>query len=244
MTAPASEWTLVGSDLVRRGFEENLEGWRRAGLGAVDPAALRATSGRGGAVALAIPGGRAWIKPYRHGGVLRALLGDVYWDRPPRPVGEMRALLAARRAGIVAPEPLAAIIAPLAGPVGALLHRGALVTREIPGRCTLAEALCAAGHPGERVGLLACAWRVIGRLHAAGIRHRDLNATNLLVGGPDEEVAVIDFDGAVVGRGEVGAIGRAFARRRLARSVAKLSLPGLDRSAVAALLRDGSEGSP
>lgn len=237
MTAPAG-YLVVGSDLVRRGCEGMLAAWRAVAARPPRSPAAVATAGRGGAFALAEAGGRVWLKPYRHGGLLGGLLGDVYWDRPPRPVGELRATLAARAAGVVAPEVLAAIVLPLGGPAGALLHRGLLVTRELGGRRSLAEALCAAA-PDGREALLAGAAAAIARLHGAGIRHRDLNATNLLVGAEPGDVAVIDFDGAAVAAQPVGPIGRALARRRLSRSVAKLGLAGLDRHSTARLLRGG-----
>lgn len=178
--------------------------------------------------------GRAWLKLHRHGGLLRGLLGEIYWERPERPLREAEATEAARRAGVTAPEVLAAIVDPLPPPLGRL-YRSGLVTREIAGRRSLAEAL-RESPPGERGELVGRCWDVLRRLHARGIRHRDANATNFLVGAPGEEPAIIDFDGAEVGDAPLGEAARLFARRRLARSVAKLGLPGLDRRAVAAIL--------
>jgi len=229
--------------LVRRGFETEAASWLGPGAGsaiasgrASEPAASERTeAGRGGAVRVALGGGgAAWLRPYRHGGLLRRVLGGIYWERPPRAWRELVATEAARRSGIAAPEVLAAAARPLAPPL-CWLHRDVLVTREIAGRRSLAAALRSSTSESERRAWLARAWAVIERLHAAGIRHPDLNTGNLLVGEPCEPIAVIDFDRAVVGA-PVGAVGRAFARRRLARSVAKLGLPGLDRRGVAAVL--------
>jgi hypothetical protein len=219
---------------VRPGFEREAWAWRAA---LASPAPLRepGTAGRGGARALPLPGGgRAWLKPHRHGGLLRGLLGEIYWEHPERPLREAEATEAARRAGVTAPEVLAAIVDPLPPPLGRL-YRGGLVTREIAGRRSLAEAL-RESPPGERGELVGRCWEVLRRLHARGIRHRDANATNFLVGAVGEEPAIIDFDGAEVGDTPLGEAARLLARRRLARSVAKLGLPGLDRRAVAAIL--------
>ena len=79
-----------------------------------------------------------------------------------------------------------------------LFYRADLVTEELPTRLTLARAL-------EQGPLGADAWRAIGacigRLHARGVHHADLNAHNLLLG-PDGAVYVLDFDrGRIRARG-------------------------------------------
>jgi 3-deoxy-D-manno-octulosonic acid kinase len=180
-------------------------------------------------------GGDAFVRRYVHGGLLGALLGDRYWQRPSRPLRELLATEAARAAGVVAPEVLAAVVQPAAA--GGLLYRGVLVTRALAGRRALADALRAATDDDGRRRWIACAVGAVRRLHAAGIRHPDLNVTNVLVGvRPEDDAALIDFDRARVGTGPVGAAGVALARRRLSRSIAKLGLPGLDRAGAAAAL--------
>lgn len=224
---------------VRRGYEAELDGWLRAayapppGRAARDVEA-RPASGRGTVAAVDLPGGgRAFVRRYVHGGLLRHLLRDVYWGRPPRPWRELVATEAARRAGIVAPEVLAAAALPLAG-AGARLYRGVLVTRGLPGRRPLTLALRAASGAAERLEWIACATRAISDLHAAGIRHPDLNVGNVLVAAaPTVPAALIDFDRARVGTRPVGRVGRVLARRRLSRSIAKLGLAGLDRAGAA-----------
>ncbi|MFM7142817.1 MAG: hypothetical protein ACKO2K_12985, partial [Alphaproteobacteria bacterium] len=59
---------------------------------------------------------------------------------------------------------------------------------------------------------------------------------NFLVGEAGLEPALIDFDGAVVGESPVGEPLRRMARLRLARSVAKLGIEGLDRRGVEAIV--------
>jgi hypothetical protein len=222
---------------VRRELDGELARWLASDGEAAGPAAA---GGRGGLRVMSLPaGGSAFVRRYRHGGLLGRLLGEIYWQHPSRPWRELLATEAARAAGIAAPEVLAAAALPVAQawPLS-LLYRGVLVTRGIEGRRTLADALRTAGSPEERRRWILCAAAAMARLHAAGIRHPDLNAANFLVGDtPEEPAAVIDFDRARVGPRPVGALGRALARRRVARSVAKLGLGGLDRAAVAQLLR-------
>src|SRR5690606_11653615 len=109
-------------------------------------------------------------------------------------------------------------------------YRGVLVTRAIEGRRPLGDALRAAS-PAERTRWIDAAARAVRRLHACGVRHPDLNVSNLLVGeDPDVPIAIVDFDRAAVSARPVGALGRRLARRRLSRSIAKLGLPGLSRA--------------
>jgi 3-deoxy-D-manno-octulosonic acid kinase len=234
LTVPGG-FVRADASLVRSGYETRLDEWTSAVLGV---GGARET-GRGSIGRIALPDGHAIVKHYRHGGWLRGVLGDVYWQRPPRPWRELAATEAARAAGVLAPEVLAAVVAPLgtAAPL-AWLYRGELVTREIPGRRSLGSALRGAADPAERRVWLAAAARAMRKLHRAGIRHPDLSVGNFLVGAdPGAPIAIIDFDRAVALGRPVGAVGRWAARRRLARSVAKLGLPALDRTSVAAIVR-------
>jgi hypothetical protein len=234
---------------VRRGYEAELAGWL-AWLGDGDPAGARHAGGSGGRGgvrrARLADGGEAYVRRYLHGGLLGALLRDVYWQHPPRPWRELAATEAARRAGVPAPEVLAAAALPLAarragGPT--FLYRGLLVTRALAGRRPLGDALRAARDAGERRAWIACAVRAVQGLHRAGVTHPDLNVSNVLVvDSPEEPAALIDFDRAVVGRRPPGRLRVALAVRRLSRSIAKLGLPGLDRRGAAAALREAGLG--
>jgi len=224
-----------GASLVRSGYEAYLGEWASA----VDSVGRASDTGRGAIARVALPDGRAIVKHYRHGGWLGDRLGDLYWDWPPRPWRELAATEAVRAAGILAPEVLAAIVVPLgaSGPC-AWLYRAELVTRELAGRRSLGSALTSAATAAERGAWLAAAARAMRRLHEAGVSHPDLSVGNFLVGAdPSEPIAIIDFDRAAVGPPPVSALGRWGARRRLARSVAKLALPSLDRTSVAAIVR-------
>lgn len=234
MTTPEGFVAVRDGALVRRGHEDELAAF----LAAVprDRQAVGGAPGRGTTARIALrDGGTAFVRRYVHGGLLGTLLGDRYWQRPPRPLGELAATEAARAAGVVAPEVLAAVVLP-AWPAG-LLYRAVLVTRALEGRRSLADALRAATDDATRCAWLGCAVRAVRRLHAAGIHHPDLNVSNVLVAQrPGDDAALIDFDRARVGRGPVGTLGAALARRRLSRSIAKLGLPGLDRAGAAAAL--------
>jgi 3-deoxy-D-manno-octulosonic acid kinase len=199
--------------------------WRARG-------ALEETAGGRGTVAFVRDGERRWVlRHYRRGGLVAKLLGDQYlWtgaDRT-RAFREWRLLRELRAAGLPVPEPVAARYER-----NGLFYRADLITAELPTRRTLAHALAAAP-------LDAATWwavgTCIGRLHAHGVHHADLNAHNLLLG-PDGTVYVLDFD-----RGRIrprGAWERAVLER-LQRSLRKVTagLPPdrFDAAAWAALL--------
>lgn len=233
---------------VRRGYEDELAGWLAladgAAPGGAAPLPASATSGRGAVHEVELArGGRAFVRRYVHGGLLRRLLRDVYWQRPPRPLRELAATEAARRAGIEAPEVLAAIVRPLGARRRGLAYRGVLVTRALAGRRSLGAALREARSEAERAAYLEQAVRAIRALHAAGIRHRDLNAGNLLAGAtPDGGVAVIDFDRATLVGRPLGRRDAWLALRRLSRSLAKIGVAGLDRRAARRALRAAGLG--
>jgi 3-deoxy-D-manno-octulosonic acid kinase len=205
--------------------------WRARG-------ALEETAGGRGTVAFVHDGERRWVlRHYRRGGLVAKLLGDRYlWtgaDRT-RAFREWRLLRELRAAGLPVPVPVAARYAR-----NGLFYRADLITAELPTRRTLTHALAAAP-------LDAATWRAvgtcIGRLHAHGVHHADLNAHNLLLGG-DGQVYVLDFD-----RGRIrprGAWERAVLER-LQRSLRKVTadLPPdrFDAAAWAALL-GGHEGT-
>jgi 3-deoxy-D-manno-octulosonic acid kinase len=158
------------------------ESWRARGV-------LEETAGGRGTVAFVRDGARRWVlRHYRRGGLVARLLGDRYlWtgaDRT-RAFREWRLLRELRLAGLPVPVPVAARYARRG-----LFYRADLVTEELPTRRTLAQALTAAP-------LDAATWRAVGacvgRLHAHGVHHADLNAHNLLLG-PRGEVHVLDFD--------------------------------------------------
>jgi len=241
---PAEFAELRAGIVVRRGYEAELAGWLEQAPGAASDGAVAGGRGATRVVALA-EGGRAFVRRYVHGGLLGALLRDRYWQRPSRPLRELVATEAARAAGVVAPEVLAAAALPGAGRSASWLYRGLLVTRALEGRRALGEALRAAASEAERSAWIGCAVRAIRRLHAAGIHHPDLNVANVLVAAAaDAPAALIDFDRARVRPRPLDALHVALACRRLSRSIAKLALPGLDRAGAARALRAAGLGTP
>ena len=156
--------------------------WRARGV-------LEEARGGRGTVAFIGDGARRWVlRHYRRGGSIARLLGDRYLytgaDRT-RAFAEWRLLRRLHAAGMPVPAPVAARYE-RAGP----FYRADLLTVELPTRLTLAGALATAPLDGR-------AWHAvgatIGRLHAHGVHHADLNAHNLLLG-DHGEVYVLDFD--------------------------------------------------
>jgi len=199
--------------------------WRALGT-------LEEAAGGRGTVAFLGDGERRWVlRHYRRGGLVARLFDDAYlWtgrDRT-RAFREWRLLRELRAAGLPVPVPVAARYER-----HGLLYRADLLTEELPTRRTLAQVLAAAP-------LDATAWRAIGacvgRLHAHGVHHADLNAHNLLLG-VDGTVYVLDFDrGRIRVRGawERGVLERL--QRSLRKVTAGLPARRFDEAAWQALL--------
>jgi tRNA A-37 threonylcarbamoyl transferase component Bud32 len=116
-----------------------------------------------------------------------------------------------------------------------LVTGGFLVSREVPGAKTLLGALregaCGIDGAAADRGLLRSTGRLIGRLHEAGITHRDLKALNILV---DERgrIALVDLDG-LRAAGRVGLRRAAKDLGRLLRDLrAEADGPALEKEAV------------
>ena len=138
MKAPPDFVRLDPGVLVRRGHEEDLAVWRAPG----SDCQAETFGGRGTTVRMAMADGAdVYIRRYRHGGVLGALLRDVYFGWPPRSWRELEVTEAARSSGIHVPEVLAAVAEPLRPSSARVPYRGILVTRAIPERRPLAQAL-------------------------------------------------------------------------------------------------------
>ena len=179
-----------------------------------------ARGGRGTVAFVRAPDGQRWVlRHYRRGGLVARVSADLYlWTGAARTRAfrEWRLLRRMRQWGLPVPVPVAARYV-RSGP----FYRADLVTAELPVRRTVAAALGDAPLPA---GTWLAIGRCVGRLHAHGVQHADLNAHNLLVG-PDDVVYVLDFD-----RGRIRARG-AWERgvlARLDRSLRKVTagLPG------------------
>lgn len=199
--------------------------WRARG-------ALEETAGGRGSIAFIRDGERRWaLRHYRRGGLVARLLDDSYLytgaDRT-RAFREWRLLHQLRAWQLPVPGPVAARYVR-----SGLVYRADLITEELPTRRTLAHALAAGPlelDTWHRVG--AC----VGRLHARGVRHADLNAHNLLVA-DDASVYVLDFDrGRVSARGPWEQAVLARLKRSLLKVTGGLPADRFDEAAWEALL--------
>jgi len=203
----------------------------QAGAELLDPAHWpgarpgNADGGRGSVWYLKGPFGDGVLRHYRRGGLVGRLNRDRYFwhgeDRT-RSFREFRLLHALRQRGLRVPNPLAA------GYVReGMTYRADLLTALVPMTKTLAQRL-AADFPSvstwERLGA------TLGRFHAEGVFHADLNAHNVLLD-QQQDAWLIDFD-----RGELRRPARAWQRanlQRLQRSLHKLGADGDARFAAA-----------
>jgi 3-deoxy-D-manno-octulosonic acid kinase len=150
----------------------------------------RQAGGRGTVVFLRDDARRWVLRHYRRGGSVARLLDDRYLytgeDRT-RGFREWRLLRELSTLGLPAPRPVAARYRR-----HGIFYRADLLTVELPSRLTLTQALATAALPPERWYDIG---RCIGRFHAHGVRHADLNAHNVVLG-QGRKVYVLDFDRA------------------------------------------------
>lgn len=203
--------------LVRRGWEDAAEHLADPDHVSVDE---ELAGGRVPCLVTTLPGGaRVVIRRYRRGGAMRWVNRTHYFGGN-RAFDELRATERARAGGVRAPVVVAAIERPgrLAG------YRAWLATELVPHAHDLAAWLHHSGaDEARRLLVMAEAGRQVGRMHAAGVAHPDVNLRNLLVAGDlGAEVYLIDFDRADVGVSSVSRGRRERDLRRLARSARKL----------------------
>lgn len=129
------------------------------------------------------------LRHYRRGGRIARWLNDRYLRAPAaatRPLAEFALLRRLRAIGLPVPRPLLAGVRR-----GGLFDRGAILVERVPGAQNLAQRL-------HEAALRPAQWNAlggtIGRLHAAGGHHRDLNCRNLLLDAEDRPW-VVDLDG-------------------------------------------------
>lgn len=177
--------------------------------------------GRGRGTTLFIrSGGRDWVlRHYRRGGQVARLSEDAFvWTGAERTrcFREWRLLARLHAAGLPVPRPVAARYVRRG-----LLYRADLITWRLAGVMPLSARLAAGPLPE------ALWWQLghcIGRFHAAGVFHADLNAHNLQLR-DDDKVFLLDFD-----RGRIMAGAGGWQRRNLARlqrSLARLAGDGV-----------------
>jgi 3-deoxy-D-manno-octulosonic acid kinase len=180
-----------------------------------------ARGGRGQVWFVDGPFGEAVLRHYRRGGMIGRLIRDRYlWAgaAATRSFREFRLLAELRRRGLPVPAPL------MAGfQREGRLYRADLLMARVPGGRSLAERLPQT--IGNHAALEALG-RTLGRFHAQGVCHADLNAHNLLAD-PRGAWWLIDFDRGRLRRPQPGWQQRRL--QRLQRSLRKLGveqLPG------------------
>lgn len=164
---------------------------------AASSANARAIAGRGTAYVASLPGGeRVVVRHNRHGGALAALTRDLF-AAPTRAPLELQISEELRRLGIPTP----AVLAYATYPAAPGLWRADVVTRYIAPSADLAAVLMS--DDGE---LRADAWEatavLIRSMSAAGVRHHDLNAKNVLLhlrNGEPSVALLLDVDRVVFG---------------------------------------------
>ena len=144
--------------------------------------AARRLDGRGPVYAVTLPDRqtRAVIRHSMHGGLLAPITRDLFFP-PTRAPRELAAALRLAAAGVRTPE----VIAYALYPVGTLLRRADVATREVPGRDLASVLESESTSAVERDAALAATAALLGALAGAGARHPDLNAKNILLGPAD-----------------------------------------------------------
>jgi 3-deoxy-D-manno-octulosonic acid kinase len=159
------------------------EHWQQGG------ALESAAGGRGTVAFVTTAQGQRWVlRHYRRGGLVARWLDDQYFwtgESRTRSFAEWRLLRQLRAWDLPVPQPVAARYRR-----DGWRYRADLLTAELPTRETLAAALRAASVAAETWQAVG---RCIGRLHAHGVHHADLNANNVLLG-RGNAVYVLDFD--------------------------------------------------
>ena len=127
------------------------------------------------------------LKHYWRGGLVGHLVSRHYcfWFRATRMAREYRLLSDLYEAGLPVPRPVAA----LAQRHLLMFYSGSLLTEYLEGCQSLASRIRSGATseiPWQAVG------RVIRRFHDEGVMHRDLNASNILIG--PKQIYLIDFD--------------------------------------------------
>jgi len=133
---------------------------------------------------------RVFVRRAARGGLIGKILGGLHLGGG-RPIRELRAAVAARRAGVAVPEPVAVRATRAAG----IFRRFTTVTLEIEGASNLLTLAPRLSGPEKRRTIERVAGEM-RRLHEAGIYHGDLTLQNILANGA--KVYFIDLDKALL----------------------------------------------
>jgi len=175
------------------------------------------------------------LRRYRHGGLLAGLTRSLFIG-PGRALDELRVTARAEASGAPVPRVLCLILWPVIGPFWSAV----IGTREERHADDLLTRFQSEPGERERQRLAAATGTAVGRLHRAGVEHRDLQLRNLVVSGGDPgRIVVLDLDRAVFHLGgRMPVAKRAHNLGRLARSAVKAGLWGneIGRREVAAFV--------
>ena len=163
-----------------------------------DPSA-RPLQGRGISYAIELPVSRVRVvvRHNRHGGLLAPVTRDLFLP-PTRAPYELFVSRQLQAAGVRTPDVLMIAIMP----AFAVLRRSDVVTREIVNGRDLSSYM----QQGEPADARRAAWAatrsLVAALGAAGARHHDLNAKNILITREEDALVawVLDVDRVVFGR--------------------------------------------
>ncbi|HSR42729.1 MAG TPA: lipopolysaccharide kinase InaA family protein [Longimicrobiales bacterium] len=134
-------------------------------------------AGRGPVHVAEVAGEDRAVRHYFRGGAVAVVLGDRYLRLGvPRPVRELRASVAARERGVPTPRVVAGAVYPTG-----LFYRADLVTDYVADSRDLAAVLFGDEDDDTRRTALVATGELVGRMAAAGLRHPDLNARNVLL---------------------------------------------------------------
>jgi 3-deoxy-D-manno-octulosonic acid kinase len=183
-----------------------------------DPAA-RPLEGRGIAYVITLPvsGTRAVVRHNRHGGLFAPVTRDLFLP-PTRAPHELRSAMRLTALGVPTPPVLIYGVEP----VGVAFRRADVVTREVENARDLSAYLVSGASSVERAAAWDATRRLIDTMHAAGVRHHDLNVKNVLLAPTTSGLIAYVLD---VDRVEFGHAGDAHLRaanvQRLLRSARK-----------------------
>jgi len=158
----------------------------------------RPLAGRGVAYAILLPKSRtrAVVRHNRHGGVLASMTRDLFLP-PTRAPRELATALRLAASGVRTPDVLMYGVQRAA----ALFRRSDVVTREVEGGRDLAAFMRADVPTAERAEAWRAARVLLQDLGAAGARHHDLNAKNILLAPGERGLVawVLDVDRVAFG---------------------------------------------
>ncbi|MEM7562493.1 MAG: 3-deoxy-D-manno-octulosonic acid kinase [Pseudomonadota bacterium] len=149
-------------------------------------------SKRGESVKFMLQNQAVILRHYYRGGLVRNLITDQYlWlgKSLSRPWLEWSILMRAVNAGLPVPKPVAACVCR-----SGIFYRAAIIMTYLENTEILAQRLSLKPLPRKswyQLGLL------IRKMHTEGIRHADLNASNILID-PEQRFYLVDFDKARV----------------------------------------------